>query len=65
LEIERRLVDEARKKDPHAPVVFVEWPCGPELGAKGKKQARKKRGSATALPQQPVIGSNHHAKTDE
>jgi hypothetical protein len=37
-EIERRLVDEARKKDPHAPVLFIEWPVP------GSK--RKKRGSA-------------------
>jgi hypothetical protein len=64
-EIERRLVDEARRKNPGEAVVFVSWPPELEAKTKGKKQARKKRGSATALPQQPVIGSNHHATADE
>jgi hypothetical protein len=25
-ELERRLIDEARRKDPYSPVVFVSWP---------------------------------------
>jgi hypothetical protein len=36
-EIERRLVDEARKKDPYSPVLFITWPVP---GSKRKKKAR-------------------------
>jgi hypothetical protein len=44
-EIERQLVAEARRKNPGASVLFIEWPV-PELGAKTKsKRQRKKRGS--------------------
>jgi len=44
-ELEAELVAEARRMNPHSPVLFIEWPCGPELGTKGKKRVRKKRGS--------------------